>query len=87
MKLKVVREEMPGQVVRRFPYLETELHEMVISDEGFRQLCHDYQDLVSALKRINHQSGDTRADLRELKITLEVEILEHVTRKDVLGQR
>ena len=87
MKLKVAREELPGPVVRRFPYLETALHEMAINDESFRQLCHDYQDLVSALEQTSNQSGDTRADLLGLKITLEVEILEQVTRKDVLGQR
>jgi hypothetical protein len=84
MKLKVISADIPGPVVRRFPYLEAELHEMVVNDESFRQLCQDYKDLVSALKRTNSYTGETRSDLLGLKTTLEVEILEQVSRKGVL---
>jgi hypothetical protein len=84
MKLKIINAEMPGPVVRRFPYLETELHEMVEKDESFRQLCQDYKELVSALKRTSTYSGETRSDLLGLKTTLEVEILEQVSRKGTL---
>ena len=85
MKLKIINMETPGPVIRRFPYLKTELQKMVGKDESFRQLCQDYKDLVRALKRPNKYEGDTRSDLLGLKITLEVEILEQVTRKEVLG--
>jgi len=57
---------------------------MVMKDEGFRQLCQDYTDLVSTLKQPGTYSGDTRSDLLGLKTTLEVEILEKVSRKGVL---
>lgn len=81
MKLKIVNTETPGPVIRRFPYLETELQEMVEKDESFRQLCQDYNALVSELKQTNAYVGDTRSDLLSLKTTLEVEILEQVTRR------
>ncbi len=84
MKLKVISTDIPGPVIRRFPYLETELHEMVTKDESFRQLCRDYKDLVNALQRSNAYTGDTRSDLLGLKTTLEVEILEQVSRKGAL---
>ena len=86
MKLKLVNTETPGPVIRRFPYLENELQEMAEKDEGFRQLCKDYKDLVRALERSNSYVGETRSDLLGLKTTLEVEILEQVTRKEVLGR-
>jgi hypothetical protein len=81
MKLKIINTETPGPVIRRFPYLETELQEMAEKNESFRQLCQDYKDLVSALKRTSANHGDTRSDLLGLKTTLEVEILEQVSRK------
>ena len=84
MKLKVISTDIPGPVVKRFPYLVTELHEMVVRDESFRQLCQDYKDLVSALKRSSSYTGETRSDLLGLKTTLEVEILEKVSRKGAL---
>ena len=83
MKLKILNTETPGPVIRRFPYLETELHEMVEKDESFRQLCQDYKDLVSALKQTSADMSDTRSDLLGLKTSLEVEILEQVSRKGV----
>ncbi len=83
MKLKIINTETPGPVIRRFPYLETELHEMAEKDESFRQLCQDYKDLVSALKQTSANQSDTRSDLRGLKTSLEVEILEKVSRKGV----
>ena len=83
MKLKIINTETPGPVIRRFPYLETELHEMAEKDESFRQLCQDYKDLVSALKQTSAYQGDTRSDLLGLKTSLEVEILEQVSRKGV----
>lgn len=86
MKLNIINTQIPGPVIRRFPYLETELHEMVAMDENFRQLCQDYNALVSELKRTNAYMGDTRSDLLGLKTSLEVEILEQVTRKEVLGR-
>ena len=78
MRLKIVRSEIPEPVLKRFPHLETELHEMAMKDEGFSQLCLDYQDVIGALKQIGARKGDTRTDLLGLKTTLEVEILEHV---------
>ena len=57
---------------------------MVAKDESFRQLCQDYKDLVSALKRTNSYTGETRSDLLGLKTALEVEILEQVSRKRTL---
>ena len=81
MKLKLVRAEISQPVVRRFPHLETELHDLVMKDESFSQLCHDYQDVVGALKQISAHKSDTRSDLLVLKTTLEVEILEHVSRR------
>jgi len=83
MKLKIVNTETPGPVIRRFPYLETELQEMAEKDENFRQLCQDYKDLVSALKQTSAYQSDTRSDLLGLKTSLEVEILEQVSRKGV----
>jgi len=84
MKLKLVRAEIPEPVVRWFPHLETELHEMAMNDENFSQLCRDYQDMVETLKHTNAHKSDTRTDLLSLKTTLEVEILEHVSRRGVL---
>jgi len=81
MKLKLVRAEIPEPVVRRFPHLESELHDLAMKDESFSQLCHDYQDVVGELKQIRSQKSDTRSDLLVLKTTLEVEILEHVSRR------
>ena len=81
MKLKLVCADMPEPVVRRFPHLETELHEMAMRDESFSQLCQDYQDVVGALKHNSAHKSDTRSDLLVLKTTLEVEILEQVSRK------
>ena len=86
MKLKVVNTETPGPVIRRFPYLETELQKMAEKDESFRQLCKDYKDLVRALERPDTYVGDTRSDLLGLKTTLEVEILEQVARKETLDR-
>ena len=86
MKLKLMNTETPGPVIRRFPHLETELHEMAEMDESFWQLCRDYKDLVSALKRTSVDADDTRSDLLGLKTTLEVEILEQVSRKGALGR-
>ena len=83
MKLKIINTETPGPVIRRFPYLETELQEMAEKDENFRQLCQDYKDLVSALRHTSAYQGDTRSDLLGLKTSLEVEILEQVSRKGV----
>jgi hypothetical protein len=86
MKLKLVSAEIPEPVVRRFPHLEMELHDLVMKDESFSQLCHDYQDVVGALKQISAHKSDTRSDLLALKTTLEVEILEHVSRRGALTQ-
>ena len=86
MKLKIVSPETPGPVTRRFPYLENELQEMAEKDESFRQLCQDYKELISALNQSTACAGDTRSDLLGLKTTLEVEILEQVTRKGVLSR-
>lgn len=82
MRLKIVPEEMPASVVRRFPQLEAELHEMARKDESFSQLCLDYKDVIGALKQIGAAKSDTRTDLLGLKTNLEVEILEHVLRSD-----
>jgi len=57
---------------------------MVMNDESFRQLCQDYTDLVSTLKQPGTYTGDTKSDLLGLKTTLEVEILEQVSRKGTL---
>jgi hypothetical protein len=84
MNLKLVRAEIPGPVVRRFPHLETELNEMAMKDENFSQLCQDYQDVVGALKQISTHKSDTRSDLLALKTTLEVEILEQVSRRHAI---
>ena len=84
MKLKIINMETPGPVIRRFPYLKTELQKMVGKDESFRQLCQDYTDLVSTLKQPDTYTGDTKSDLLGLKTTLEVEILEQVSRKGTL---
>ena len=84
MKLKTLRAETPEPVVRRFPHLKAELHDMAMQDESFSQLCQDYQDVVGALKQISAHKSDTRADLLGLKTTLEVEILEHVSRGSTL---
>ena len=86
MKLKIINTGTPEPVIRRFPYLATELYEMAEKDESFWQLCQDYKDLVGALQQTNTHVGDTRSDLLSLKTTLEVEILEQVTRKEVLGR-
>ena len=87
MKLKIVSPEIPGPVTRRFPYLKKELHEMVVKNESFRQLCQDYKELISALNQSDAYVDDTRSELLGLKTTLEVEILEQVTRKGVLGRK
>jgi hypothetical protein len=84
MKLKILRAEVPEPVVRRFPHLKAELHDMAMEDESFSQLCRDYQDVVGALKHTSAHKSDTRADLLGLKTTLEVEILEHVSRRGAL---
>jgi len=84
MKLKIISTQTPEPVIRRFPYLGTKLHEMVVNDESFRQLCQDYKELVNALKQTSAYRGDTRSDLLSLKTTLEVEILEQVSRKGAL---
>lgn len=81
MQLKVVNSEIPGPVVKRFPYLESKLHALVLKDEIFRQLCQDYTELISTLKQTGSYTGDTRSDLLGLKTELEVEILEQVSRK------
>ena len=87
MKLKIVSSETPTPVIKRFPYLKTELHEMVAKDENFRQLCKDYKELINALNQSNAYMGDTRSELLGLKTTLEVEILEQVTRKGALDRK
>jgi hypothetical protein len=84
MKQKIIGGETLGSVVRRFPHLETELNEMVEKDESFRQLCQDYRELVSALKKTSTHAGDTKADLIRLRTSLEVEILEKISRKGAL---
>ena len=84
MKLKLVSADIPGPVVRRFPYLKTKLHQLVKKDESFRQLCQDYTDLVSTLKQTGTYTSDTKSDLLGLKTTLEVEILEKVSRTGAL---
>jgi len=60
---------------------------MVVKNESFRQLCQDYKELISALNQSNAYVGETRSELLGLKTTLEVEILEQVTRKGVLDRK
>ena len=67
--------------------MKKELHEMVVKNESFRQLCQDYKELISALNQSNAYVGETRSELLGLKTTLEVEILEQVTRKGVLDRK
>jgi hypothetical protein len=64
--------------------LESELQALAVQDGGFRQLCQDYNDLVYELKNGASYKGNTREDLRSLRTSLEVEILENLTRKGVL---
>jgi hypothetical protein len=82
MKLRIISDEVSKPVVRRFPHLESTLHAMVLNDENFSQLCGDYKDVVNTLNLSNSYKGDTRSDLIALKTTLEVEILEQVSRRD-----
>jgi hypothetical protein len=86
MKLKILRSGTPEPVVRRFPYLRAELQQMVNKDESFKQLCKDYKDLVNTLKQTSANTSDTRTDLLGLKTSLEVEILEQVSRKGASKQ-
>ncbi len=75
MKLRLVR-ELPTGVLRRFPHMEAHLRDLATRKEDFWQLCLDYQDLIHGLEG----NPADREELVNLKTSLEVEILEQVSR-------
>lgn len=84
MKPETKNTDQQEPVVTRFPYLESDLQALAGQDGGFRQLCQDYNDLVYELKNGGSYKGNTREDLRSLRTSLEVEILENISRKGAL---
>lgn len=67
-------------IVARFPEHELEIHRACARDDGFRAICADYEDAVSALRRFE-ETGDRRGEeYATIAGELEEEILELLER-------
>jgi hypothetical protein len=76
----VISTEVPRVVVQRFPHLGDQIVARAVADVNFLSLCDDYSSLVSALESVEGRTGANRDELMSLKASLEVEILERLTR-------
>jgi len=71
---------VPEVVITRFPHLRDKLLSRVTDDEEFSALCNDYSSVVMTLKRLSQNSGSDWDEFTALKSSLEVEILECLSR-------
>ena len=66
------------RVIERFPQLAASIQDRFQDDEGFREMCRDYADVLEALQRWEASDSPQRAarveEYRELARALEVEI-------------
>ena len=76
----LLTKSVPQAVVTRFPHLRDRLASRVEGDEEFLNLCEDYAAVVVSLKRLVGKDSDGREELVCLKNSLEVEILERLSR-------
>jgi hypothetical protein len=79
-KHMVISTEVPQVVVRRFPHLGDQIVARAVADVSFLSLCDDYSSLVTTLASLEGGAGESREELMSLKASLEVEILERLTR-------
>ena len=76
----VILTEIPQVVVHRFPHLGDQIVARAAADVNFLSLCDDYSSLVTTLASVEGGTGENREELMSLKASLEVEILERLTR-------
>jgi hypothetical protein len=76
----VISTEVPQIVVHRFPHLGDQIVARAAVDVNFLSLCGDYSALVTTLASVQCGAGENREELMSLKASLEVEILERLTR-------
>jgi hypothetical protein len=76
----VISTEVPQVVVHRFPHLGDQIVARAAADVNFLWLCGDYSALVTTLASVEGGTGENREELMSLKASLEVEILERLTR-------
>jgi hypothetical protein len=76
----VISTEVPQIVVHRFPHLGDQIVARAAADVNFLSLCGDYSALVITLASVKGDTGENREELMSLKTSLEVEILERLTR-------
>jgi hypothetical protein len=79
-KHMVISTEVPQVAVHRFPHLGEQILARAVADVNFLSLCDDYSSLVSALASVEGGTGENRQELMSLKASLEVEILERLSR-------
>jgi hypothetical protein len=79
-KHMVISAEVPQVVVHRFPHLGDQIVARALADVNFLSLCDDYSSLVTTLASVEGGTGENREELMSLKASLEVEILERLTR-------
>ena len=71
---------IPYAVITRFTHLGDKLLSKAADDEEFSSLCNDYCSVVMALKRLSQAGGSDWDEFTALKSSLEVEILERLSR-------
>jgi hypothetical protein len=79
-KHMVISAEASQVVVHRFPHLGDQIVARALADVNFLSLCDDYSSLVATLASVEGGTGENREELMSLKASLEVEILERLTR-------
>jgi hypothetical protein len=76
----LISAEVSQVVVHRFPHLGEQIMARALVDVNFLSLCDDYSSLVSTLASAEGGTGESREELMSLKASLEVDILERLTR-------
>jgi hypothetical protein len=78
---------MSGQTLshlgQRFPDREIQIAQLARANPDFRDLCRDYEDCVRVLEEISRNAvSDLKRvkEYRELKLALELEVLEFLER-------
>jgi len=78
--IKMMANSSSNSLVDRFPHLQREIRRLLDQDSGFSQLNEDYELLLRSLSDNSQYSAGDREDLVSLKISLEAEALEKLSR-------
>jgi hypothetical protein len=72
-------ERISHHLGKRFPEREIDIAHLERADPDFRDLCRDYEECIRVLQKLSRGSApDLKRikEYRELKLALEVEVLE-----------